>query len=138
METSVNPLPSIDRCSLVKLTSGSIFSCRLEQRLATRRARLAELRQQMEVERGNHPQNDPEAMKALARVQVSSLFPSLYSSCAVFLITPYSSFLVTICLVFILSDQKLIRGCSTPYEFLVRLKRNIHKFPMNKKRKIIL
>ncbi|CAH3143176.1 unnamed protein product [Porites lobata] len=42
---------------------------RLEQRLATRRARLAELRQQMEVERENHPQNDPEAMKALARVQ---------------------------------------------------------------------
>ncbi|CAH3165688.1 unnamed protein product [Porites evermanni] len=42
---------------------------RLEQRLATRRARLAELRQQMEVERENQPQNDPEALKALARVQ---------------------------------------------------------------------
>ncbi|XP_073241242.1 uncharacterized protein [Porites lutea] len=42
---------------------------RLEKRLATRRARLAELRQQMEVERENQPQNDPEALKALARVQ---------------------------------------------------------------------
>ncbi|KAL9984067.1 hypothetical protein ACROYT_G006323 [Oculina patagonica] len=42
---------------------------RLEQRLATRRARLAELRQQMEKERQDQPQNDPEAMKTLTRVQ---------------------------------------------------------------------
>lgn len=42
---------------------------RLEQRLATRRARLAEMRQQMEVERKEHGVNDPEAMKNLARVQ---------------------------------------------------------------------
>jgi len=42
---------------------------RLEQRLATRRARLAELRQQMEKEREEQPQHDPEAIKALTRVQ---------------------------------------------------------------------
>ncbi|RMX55135.1 hypothetical protein pdam_00007427 [Pocillopora damicornis] len=42
---------------------------RLEQRLATRRARLAEMRQQMEVERKEHGVNDPEAMRNLARVQ---------------------------------------------------------------------
>lgn len=49
------------------------FACRLEQRLATRRARLAELRQQMERERDEQPKKDPEAMKALARVQVRPL-----------------------------------------------------------------
>lgn len=42
---------------------------RLEQRLATRRARLAELRQQMEKEREEQSQNDPEALKTLTRVQ---------------------------------------------------------------------
>lgn len=42
---------------------------RLEQRLATRRARLAEMRQQMEMERKEHGDNDPEAMRNLARVQ---------------------------------------------------------------------
>lgn len=58
----------------------------------------------MEEERENQPQNDPEAMKALARVQVSCLFPRLDSSYGVFIITSYLSFLVTICEVFILSD----------------------------------
>lgn len=42
---------------------------RLEQRLATRRARLAEMRQQMEKERKEYEDNDPEAMKNLTRVQ---------------------------------------------------------------------
>ncbi|XP_068710137.1 golgin subfamily A member 6-like protein 26 [Montipora foliosa] len=42
---------------------------RLEQRLATRRARLAALREEMEKERENQAGNDPEAMKTLSRVQ---------------------------------------------------------------------
>ena len=75
----------------------------------------------MEVERENHPQNDPEAMKALARVQVSSLFPSLYSSCGV----SYNS-------LFEFSSDYLLSLHP------VRLKRNIHKFPMKKKCKIRL
>lgn len=50
------------------------YPCRLEQRLATRRARLAELRQQMEKEREDQPQKDPEAMQTLTRVQVRRLF----------------------------------------------------------------
>ena len=47
------------------------FSCRLEKRLASRRARLVELTQQMEKERENQDKNDPEAMKTLSRGQVS-------------------------------------------------------------------
>ena len=62
----------------------SSFYChRLEQRLATRRARLAELRQQMEKEREEQSQNDPEALKTLTRVQVRILYYSnlIYLSC---------------------------------------------------------
>lgn len=66
----------------------------------------------MEVERQNHPQNDPEAMKALARVQVSCLLPRLYSS--------YSSFLVTIWGVFILSDSNEV-STSSPWRRNVKL-----------------
>ena len=54
----------------------SFYRHRLEQRLATRRARLAELRQQMEKEREEQSQNDPEAMKTLTRVQVRILYYS--------------------------------------------------------------
>lgn len=42
---------------------------RLEKRLASRRARLVELTQQMEKERENQDKNDPEAMKTLSRGQ---------------------------------------------------------------------
>lgn len=42
---------------------------RLEKRLASRRARLVELTQQMEKERENQDKNDPEAMKTLSRSQ---------------------------------------------------------------------
>ena len=48
-----------------------VDSCRLEKRLASRRARLVELTQQMEKERENQDKNDPEAMKTLSRGQVS-------------------------------------------------------------------
>ena len=63
-------------CIYLKEAARAFFwflSYRLEQRLATRRARLAELRQQMEKEREGQPQNDPEAMKTLTRVQVRVL-----------------------------------------------------------------
>ena len=75
----------------------------------------------MEVERENYPQNDPEAMKALARVQVSCLLPSLYSSCGV----SYNS-------LFEISSDYLLSIHPA------RIKRNIHKFPIKKKRKIRL
>lgn len=55
-----------------------VFSCRLEKRLATRRARLAELRQKMEEERENQAKNDPEAMKAVSRGQVSWHFCGMH------------------------------------------------------------
>ena len=61
----------------------SFYRHRLEQRLAARRARLAELRQQMEKEREEQSQNDPEAMKTLTRVQVRILYYSnlIFLSC---------------------------------------------------------
>lgn len=58
------------------LMCSSFYRHRLEQRLATRRARLAELRQQMEKEREEQSQNDPDALKTLTRVQVRILYYS--------------------------------------------------------------
>ena len=58
------------------LMCSNFYRHRLEQRLATRRARLAELRQQMEKEREEQSQNDPEALKTLTRVQVRILYHS--------------------------------------------------------------
>ena len=63
--------------TILPINVSSFYRNRLEQRLATRRARLAELRQQMEKEREEQSQNDPEAMKTLTRVQVTIL---LYST----------------------------------------------------------
>lgn len=59
-------------------------------------------------------------MKALARVQVSCLFPRLDSSYGVFIITSYLSFLVTICEVFILSDLNEV-STSSPWRRNVKL-----------------
>ena len=46
-------------------------ACRLEQQLAKRRARLAELKTNMEEERERQSSTDPEGLKLLARSQVS-------------------------------------------------------------------
>ena len=50
-----------------------ILHQRLEERLAKRRARLAELRQTMEDERSKAVEDDPDALKALSRAQVDFL-----------------------------------------------------------------